>query len=252
MDLFFVGLSGRYYCPHPKNEERYCFQFHFTPRLGGGGFTPSLFRTGWVPPSRVKTGGYLHSMSGWGGGISPFHVRMGGGVPNPRSGQGGTPIPGKNVGVLSSQVRMWVASPRLPPFSRIQHSVYLLRRGRYASCVHVGGLSYILLFLLTYRISLTVSVPLQRKEEARKAIERMIDELPEFYELQEEEEEEEESEDEDESDAEPQPGNCSFIIYERNAKLCDTKLHSEFLSVGLGSSVPCTHQALASHWEELP
>ena len=46
---------------------------------------------------------------------------------------------------------------------------------------------------------------MQRKEESKKAIEMMIEELPEFYELQ--EEEEPEDEDEDESDAETEPGN---------------------------------------------
>ena len=46
---------------------------------------------------------------------------------------------------------------------------------------------------------------LQRKEESKKAIEMMIEELPEFYELH--EEEEEEPEDKDRSDAETEPGN---------------------------------------------
>ena len=51
---------------------------------------------------------------------------------------------------------------------------------------------------------------LQRKEESKKAIEMMIEELPEFYELQ--EEEEEEPEDEDESDAETEPGNIHKLV----------------------------------------
>ena len=74
----------------------------------------------------------------------------------------------------------------------------------------------------------------------------MIDELPEFYELQ-EEGEEEESDDEDESDAEPQPGNCLFTVCKRNAEgVLYLKLNFEFLSMGLGSSVSDTHQVAAS------
>ena len=62
----------------------------------------------------------------------------------------------------------------------------------------------------------------------------MTDELPEFYELQEEEEEEEESE--DESDAEPQPGNYSMSV-KGTLKVCETsKLHLEFLWMGLGNA----------------
>ena len=78
---------------------------------------------------------------------------MGGGTPFPGldSWQGGTPFPGLDGGVPHPADRGeplpssgWGVPPRqgvpLPPD---QHSMYLLRGGRYASCVHSGGLSCI-------------------------------------------------------------------------------------------------------------
>ena len=64
-----------------------------------------------------------------------------GGVPHPTDGGGGGPAPGTPP----------AGGPRpgYPPPHQEQHSVYLLRGGRYASCVHAGGLSCFISFSFT-------------------------------------------------------------------------------------------------------
>ena len=87
------------------------------PLTGG---TPSHVQLG-VPPSQVQLG------------VPPSQVQAGGTLfPGPA---GGTPI----------QVQAGSTPPQqgYPP---VQHSVYLLRGGRCASCVHAGGLSCILFY----------------------------------------------------------------------------------------------------------
>ena len=73
-------------------------------------------------------GGYL-ARSRWGGGV-PGKVQLGGGVPS-QVQAGGTPQPGPGGG-----------GGTLPGVPRLGHQKEcLIRRGRYASCVHAGGLS---------------------------------------------------------------------------------------------------------------
>ena len=125
--------------------------------VGGGGYPIQLTGGGTPGPGR---GGY------------PI-PGPGGGVPHPAPGDGGYPIPGPGgypglgtppagctplAGVPPSwgtppphwgRSPGWGTAPRLgypagwgtPPPHR-----YLLRRGRYASCVHAGGLSCLLKF----------------------------------------------------------------------------------------------------------
>ena len=85
-------------------------------RMGGYpmmGYSPS--RDGVLPQSR----------SGWGEGVPPI---QGWGTPLARSGRGFPPPNG---------VPPWIG----------QQMEYLIRRGRYASCVHAGGLSCFLNYL---------------------------------------------------------------------------------------------------------
>ena len=94
------------------------------------GGTPSSW---WgVPPSQVQVGEGVPPSS-WHGGVP--HPADGGRYPLPRS-RWGVPHPA-NGGYPPSR-----GSPRqgYPPPPE-QHRVYLLRGGRYASCVHAGGLS---------------------------------------------------------------------------------------------------------------
>ena len=124
--------------------------------LGGGG-----------TPSQVWVGGTLSHI--WVGGRGGYPVPgLGEGVPHPRYGGTlqGLGVPWHGVPLLSrSQVRLggvpgysphhqdWVPPHQqdgVPPAIQVrtgevhqleQHGVYLLRGGRYASCVHAGGLT---------------------------------------------------------------------------------------------------------------
>ena len=118
-------------------------------RTGG---IPSQVRMG-TPLSQVRTRGYPHLRSGGAGTSIP------GQVPHPRSGQfvshpadGGYPHP-RSGWVYPLPLAEWVY-PSTPiqqdggtrdldgGYPQLeQHSVYLLCGGRYASCVHTGGLS---------------------------------------------------------------------------------------------------------------
>ena len=104
------------------------------PRWGGGGGVLLPSSRGWrVPPYKVQVGGdrvpppiQVRSQDGgWGYPPSRSDPRMGrqgrGTPPPPHPGQ----IPGRGGGYP------------LPE----QHSMYLLRGGRYASCVYAEGLS---------------------------------------------------------------------------------------------------------------
>ena len=116
-----------------------CVSIHTS--TGGGG----------VPPSQVQVGG-TPSQVQVGGGVPPSQVQVGGGVgayPLPRSRWGagvgwGTPFPGPMGGAGA-------VGGRVPPIqvrsqdevgggTPYRHSVYLLRGGRYASCIHAGEL----------------------------------------------------------------------------------------------------------------
>ena len=159
--------------PYPVNEGG-C-----TPFLGqdgeGGYPIPGLKRgepiprSGWgrqVPHPRSRWGGVPHPRSGEGEPIP--RSEQGRGIPHSRSRWegtpsqvwiGGTPFPGQDGGVphprsgwgrgtlgypFPNQDWMWysLCQGYPPPIQETeQHSEHLLRGGRYASCVHAGGLS---------------------------------------------------------------------------------------------------------------
>ena len=119
-------------------------------------------------PHPADRGGYPHPRCP-GGGVP--HPGPGGGVPHPSSRRGtscsswGYPLPGPDLGLGTPPYRTgWGTHcarldgvpphrPRLmgyPPCQETeQHSEHLLRGGRYASCVHAGGLSCLILFYST-------------------------------------------------------------------------------------------------------
>ena len=102
---------------------------------GGGGYPIQLIGGGGVSPPQVWTGGGYPS-SWWG--VAPSQVWMGG-VSHPADG--GTPFPGGGIPHPAAggyPIQLMGVPPSLP-----QHSVYLLRGGRCASCVHAGGLSFV-------------------------------------------------------------------------------------------------------------
>ena len=128
-------------------DGRLCFHRCVSVQLSGGGYhVVSLGRGG--TPSHVWLGGY--PISGPGGypisGLGEYPIPgprgypiPGPGVPHPRSW--GVPHP--RFGGTPSQVR-GEGVPQVPPRTD-QHSEHLLRGGRYASCVHAGGLSCLLM-----------------------------------------------------------------------------------------------------------
>ena len=129
-----------------------CVSVHTCEGGGGRGGLPHL-RSGGYPIPGLDRGGVPHPRSGypppdmgwdtpqtqvWLGGI-PSQVWSG--VPHPRSGY--PPPPGHGMGYPP-----WTWHGVTPPPETDQHSEHLLCGGRYASCVHAGGLScYKLLFV---------------------------------------------------------------------------------------------------------
>ena len=96
-------MKFHFYCPHPKDGGRYCFQFvcQSTPRPGGG--TPA--RSGWWGgaggcPSQVWVVGGTPARSGWwGGGRGVPQLGLDGwGVPQPGLDGWGVPRPGLDGG----------------------------------------------------------------------------------------------------------------------------------------------------------
>ena len=131
-----MNLSLNIYGPHPKDGGRYCFQF-VSPHFRGGGVPHLRSGSGEYPISGLGGGGYPISGLGRGGTPSQVQVRRGTpsqvwGVPHPRSG-GVVPRP-RSGGIL-----------RVPPPRNSRH-LLRLRGGRYASCVHAGGLSFVEIF----------------------------------------------------------------------------------------------------------
>ena len=120
---------------------------------GGGGYSIQLTGGGGTP-SQVQAGGGTPSQVQAGGGGTPSQVQVGG-VPHPRSKWGGTPMGGTPTGGVPGvppRPADWGGTLMggYPPPTQLtgggyplpeQHSVYFLHRGRYASCVHAGGLS---------------------------------------------------------------------------------------------------------------
>ena len=144
-----------YYRPHPKDGQGNIFS-QFTLAGGGGGYTISglrwrgggtLARSRGVPHLRSEVGGTPARSRWWG--VPPWTWD---GVP-PRHGMGYSPGPGMRYTpqtwdwVLPPWTFDWVPHPpdlglgSPPPPQTDQHSELLLRGGRYASCVHAGGLS---------------------------------------------------------------------------------------------------------------
>ena len=123
------------------------------------GYPPSRSRwgdhLGYPPPSRSRWGarpGYPPSRSRWGPAQGTPHPGLGGGL------LGVPPHPGLCGGPCPGYLPRWGANLRSPPAGGgaargtppDQHSVYLLHGGRYASCVHVGGLSCLLIYYQLY------------------------------------------------------------------------------------------------------
>ena len=134
--------------------------------------SPHLDRGGGVPRSCLDGGGGGYPSQVWmvGGGV-PWSGLDGGGVPQPGLDGGGVPRPGLDGGRYPgnppARSRWWRGTPwpgldgggvpRVPPgqvwmgypLSQVwmgyppptQDSKHLIRGGRYASCVHAGGLS---------------------------------------------------------------------------------------------------------------
>ena len=110
------------------------------PRSGWGGGTPIPGKDGGGTPfqGRMRGGGNPLPRSEWGypiPGQPPPSGLDGEGVPHPWSGlDGGTPP------------RDWMGVPHVPVGKSGDREVEQLRGGRYASCVHAGGLSSCLSF----------------------------------------------------------------------------------------------------------
>ena len=97
--------------------------------LGGGGYPSQVQPRGGGSPARSGREGGFPQPGGACSGVPPSNqVRMGGACP----------------WVPPGQVRMggWGGYPGYPPGTG-QHMEYLISGGRYASCVHAGGLSCI-------------------------------------------------------------------------------------------------------------
>ena len=108
--------------------------FSLSTLAGGGG-------GGAIPRSGQGKGYPIPSLDRGG---TPIQVRMGGVGTLSRSGQGGIP-PGLD-GVTPTP-QDWIGYPS----GEEKHSEHLLRGGRYASCVHAGGL-YCCVFLCKTKI----------------------------------------------------------------------------------------------------
>ena len=111
-----------------STTRRYCFHRCLSVNNCGGGYPVQVWMVGGNPGQ------------GWMGGATPSQVWGGTpaksgwwGVPHPRSGWWG--VPPTMTGWGTSPHHDWMGYPPK------QHSEHLLCGGRYASCVHVGGLS---------------------------------------------------------------------------------------------------------------
>ena len=135
---------GRRGVPHPADGWEY-------PIPGAGGGTPSQVQVGGYPipgpgggyPIQLMDGGY--PIPGPVGGtlsqvqVGVPHPADGWGSPQPSSQWGGALYPLSKIG-WDTPIQDWMGYP--PPRQETdQQSEHMLRSGRYASCVHTGGLS---------------------------------------------------------------------------------------------------------------
>ena len=132
----------------PASEGWRKVMFSLCPPLRGGGgggegVPSSSWREGEVPPSQVQAGGVPPSQVG---GVLPSEA---GGVPTSQAGGGVLPSR-VGGGVLPSQGGTQGGGGYPLPE---QHNMYLLRGGRYAFCVHAGGLSYFISYFHPYQFS---------------------------------------------------------------------------------------------------
>ena len=120
-------------------------------RYQDGGSDPRTGGAEWVPPWPGQISGWGVRSQDWGCRVgTPLarsDIRMGGQIPG-LGGQGGYPSPWPG----QIQDGGWVRSQDGGGYPLLeQHSVYLLHGGRYASCVHAGGLSCFTLLLPTFQ-----------------------------------------------------------------------------------------------------
>ena len=157
-------LDISYYRPHPKDGEGDIFSLFVSSHLGRGRGVPRPGQDSGVPHPGQDGGGYPIQvrMGGY-----PSHVRMGGGyssqvrigVPQLRKGyphtKMGYPLPGQDGGCTPARDGV----PPPPPIQRWgppkigQQMEYVIRSGRYASCVHAGGLSCVMHFVFSRILS---------------------------------------------------------------------------------------------------
>ena len=151
---------------------RYCFHRCLSVHRGGegwvrrGGRGGSAGGRGWV-----SRGGGVGQQGGGvgqpgGGGVGQVQLGGEGWVRSSRGGGVGQVQPGGEGWVRSSRGEGWVRSSRGGGVGQVQpgggrggsakiaqHRKYLLHGGRYASCVHAGGLSCIFSFFYRFHFS---------------------------------------------------------------------------------------------------
>ena len=119
---------------------RYCFHRRLSVNISGGGYLVSDFQGG-VPGLRFSGGGGgTWSLIFGGGGYLVSDFRGGGGYPVLVKGK----IFDSRFGLIHVQTgkkKIFVEGPPPPPFLAIARKLLWLHGGRYASCVHAGGLS---------------------------------------------------------------------------------------------------------------
>ena len=130
--FLWIGLLPTAYVVREEVIFSLCVSVH-------GGGVPTFWALdggGWYLPSELwMGGGYLPSELWMGGTLGRYPPRARVGTPPARVG-----TPPARVGTPPSQGRYPPGQGRYPPPPE-QQSVCFLRRGRYASCVHAGGLS---------------------------------------------------------------------------------------------------------------
>ena len=130
------------YRPHPKDREGNNFTLLVCPRGGVGQVQPGGGGVGQVQPggrggSGPAGGGGVGQVQPGGGGVGQVQPGGRGGQVQPGGGGVGRSSRGGGVGQWGGGV----GQPGGGSAKIEQHREYLLHGGRYASCVHAGGLS---------------------------------------------------------------------------------------------------------------